>query len=97
MQASAEIWHGSLLIGNRVWNWAPISGDHSIISRERAALRRLVRQINEGFVYIAPAPAFWWVIAFHDRVVGFVKMFGCVAALRLITAANVTAFSESRK
>jgi hypothetical protein len=26
-------------------------------------------------------------------MVRFVKMFGCVAALRLITAANVTAFS----
>src|SRR5579862_524319 len=62
-------------------------------SRDRPALRRLVVELDEFLVDIAPAPAFRRVVAFDDRVAGGAEMLGGVAVGRIITAADVAAGS----
>src|SRR6516225_8650401 len=50
-------------------------------------------EINEHFVAIAPAPAFGRVVAFDDRMAGFVKMSCGMAVRRGIATADMAAGS----
>jgi hypothetical protein len=52
-----------------------------------------VRQVQDHFVNITPAPAFGRVIGFDDWVTGCMKMLRRVPIGRLITATDVTAGS----
>src|ERR1700730_4980137 len=64
----------------------------SIIARDRPVVRGLaVRQIEQHFIDITPAPAFRRIITLDDRVSGGVEMFGCVLFGRIVAAADVAA------
>src|SRR3977135_1289220 len=64
----------------------------SVVARDRTVMRRLsVRQIEQHFIDITPAPSFRRIIALDDRMFGGVKMPGRVFVGRIVTAADVTA------
>lgn len=65
----------------------------SVIAGYRPDLFGLIREINHDLVDIAPSPPFRRIIAFHYRMLGLVKVLGCVLADRLIAAADVAAFA----
>ena len=50
-----------------------------------------VRQIEQHFVDIAPAPAFRRIVALDDRMAGGVEMLGGVRVGRIVAAADVAA------
>src|SRR5450432_2944975 len=59
--------------------------------------RHPVRQIEQHFIDIAPAPPLRRIIALDDRMLGGVKMFGRVFVRRVVTAADVTAGAQIRR
>src|ERR1700733_12301923 len=66
----------------------------SIIPRNRTVMRRLpVRQIEQDFIHIAPAPSFRRIVAFDDGMSGGVEMFGGMFVGRIIAAADMAATS----
>ena len=55
-------------------------------------MRRLsIRQIEQHFIDITPAPSFRRIVALDDRMFGGVKMPGRVFVGRIVTAADVAA------
>jgi hypothetical protein len=52
--------------------------------------RRTSAEVNELLINIAPAPTFWRIVAFNDRMTGFVEMFGCMLVKRRIATADMT-------
>jgi len=61
-------------------------------ARNRSHLgRRILAQIEEDLVHIAPSPALGRIIALDDRMAGGVEMRGGVAVRRLVAAPHVTA------
>src|ERR1035437_65066 len=64
----------------------------SIIARDWTIVRSLpVRQIEQHFIDITPAPALRRIIALDDRMLRGVEMPGCVFVGRIVTAADVAA------
>src|SRR6266850_2142816 len=64
----------------------------SVVARDRTVVRRFpVRQIEQNFVDIAPAPAFRRIIAFDDRMRRGAEVRGRVLIGGIVTAADVTA------
>src|ERR1700744_221800 len=53
--------------------------------------RHPVRQVEQDFVDITPAPAFRRIIALDDRMLACMKMLGCVLVGRIVAAADVAA------
>jgi hypothetical protein len=39
-------------------------------------------EVNKLLIKIAPAPTFWRIVAFNDRMTGCVEMFGCMLVRR---------------
>src|ERR1700733_15192394 len=67
----------------------------SIIPRNRTVMRRLpVRQIEQDFIHIAPAPSFRRIVAFDDGMSGGVEMFGGMFIGRIVAAADMAAAAE---
>src|ERR1700733_7401128 len=55
-------------------------------------MRRLpVRQIEQNFIHVTPAPAFGRIVAFDDRMSGGVEMLGGMLVGRIVAAADMTA------
>src|ERR1700761_5716015 len=64
----------------------------SIVTRDRSVVRCLaIRQVEQRFVDVAPAPALGRVIALDDRMRGGVKMFGGVLVGGIVAAADMAA------
>src|SRR3979411_2078872 len=64
----------------------------SIIARDRAVMCGLpVREIEQDFIDIAPAPPLRRIIALDDRMLRGAKMFGRVLVGRIVAAADVAA------
>src|SRR5665213_2285910 len=61
--------------------------------RNRPALRRLVGEIDEGLLHVAPAPAFRRIVTLDDGMAGSMKMLGGVSVRRVIAAADMAAGS----
>jgi hypothetical protein len=53
--------------------------------------RRTPAEVNKLLINIAPAPTFWGIVAFNDRMPGCVEMFGCMLVRRRIATADMTA------
>jgi hypothetical protein len=63
-----------------------------IITWDWPVLRcRVVSQVEEDFIHVAPAPAFWRIITFNDQVTGCMIMTGRMTTWRLIATTNVPA------
>ena len=55
-------------------------------------MRRLpIRQIEQDFIHIAPAPSFGRIIAFDNGMSGGVEMFGGMLVGRIVAAADMPA------
>src|ERR1700690_1704659 len=68
------------------------NGIYSIIARDRTVMRGFpVREIEQDFVDIAPAPSFRRIITLDDRVAGSVEMLGRVFVGRIVAAADMAA------
>src|SRR6202035_5834390 len=64
----------------------------SIVTRDRPVMRRLpVRQIEQNFIHVTPAPAFGRIVAFDDGMSGGVEMLGGMLVGRIVAAADMTA------
>ena len=63
-----------------------------VIARDRTIVwRHAVRQVEQHFVHIAPAPTFGRIVAFDDRMGAGMKMLGRVPVGRIVAAADMTA------
>src|SRR4051794_2927790 len=63
-----------------------------VIARDRTVVRCLpVRQVEQHFVDIAPAPSLRRIVALDDRMPGGMKMLGRVLVGRIVAATDVTA------
>jgi hypothetical protein len=63
---------------------------HSIVTRDRTALRRgTIAEIEHDLVDITPPPALGRIVEFDDWVARLVKMLGGVAVRRVVTAADM--------
>jgi hypothetical protein len=51
-----------------------------------------VLKIEEELVDVTPSPVLIWLEGLHDRVAGRMEMLGGMRILRLVTAANMSAF-----
>src|SRR5215213_7336947 len=66
--------------------------ERSVVSWNRPDLWcRVVAEVDHDLVDIAPAPAFGRIVALYDGVLGRMKMFGGVLAVRLIATPDMTA------
>src|SRR4051812_14584873 len=64
----------------------------SIVARDRTVMRGLpVRQIEQDFIDIAPAPSLRRIVALDDGMTGGVEMLGSVLIGRIVTTADVAA------
>src|ERR1700735_3248757 len=62
-----------------------------IITWDWSILRcRVVSQVEEHFIHVAPAPALGRIITLDDQVMRSMIMTGCVATWRLIATTNVS-------
>jgi hypothetical protein len=63
-----------------------------IVTWDRSVLRcRVVSQVEEHLIYVAPAPAFRRIITFDNQMTLCMIMTGRMATWRLIATTNVTA------
>src|SRR5206468_214581 len=63
-----------------------------IMARYRTVMRRLaVRQVEQHFVDIAPAPAFRWIVALDHGMAGGMKVRGRMLVRRIVAAADMAA------
>ena len=53
--------------------------------------RHAVREIEGHFVGVTPAPTFWWVVAFNDRMLRAVKVFRRMLMWGAVAAADMPA------
>src|SRR5664279_1034359 len=53
--------------------------------------RRVVSQVEEHFIHVAPAPALGRIITLNDQMTCCAIMTGCVTTWRLIATTNVSA------
>jgi hypothetical protein len=63
----------------------------SNVPRNRAVVRRLIRQINRHLIHVTPSPPFRRIVAFDDGMPGLVEMLGRMAVGRVVTTAHVPA------
>src|SRR4051812_19438968 len=64
----------------------------SIVARDRTVMRGLpVRQIEQNFIDIAPAPSLRRIVALDDGMTGGVEMLGGVLVGRIIATADMAA------
>src|SRR6267154_50693 len=64
----------------------------SVVARDRTVMRRLpVRQIEQDFIDIAPAPAFRRIVALDDRMLAGVEVLGGMLVGGIVATADVTA------
>src|ERR1700722_11430347 len=63
-----------------------------IITWDWSILRcRIVSQVEEHFIHVAPAPTFGRIITLDDQVMCSMIVTGCMAAWRFITTTNMSA------
>src|SRR3954462_3038612 len=68
------------------------SQKRSIVARDRTVMRGLpVRQIEQDFIDIAPAPSLRRIVALDDGMTGGGEMLGSVLIGRIVTTADVAA------